>query len=342
MPIQYSIIKNPFPSQEGKYMTRVVRGRLVPADEIAQQVSQRIGWTTAQILATLAVLEEVVTETLVRGDVPEIGNICVLTPSITATIDNPNATATKNNSEFQINPIAKRKFAQTVGERVTYEKVPALPKTPLIGTVFDITSGQSDVFTPGGVILIRGEDLEFNPESDSEGVLISYYDSNNQLVTMRPVGYNRTGSKLVEFTWPQTSQNQGQLARTLSPNGFTLILETTYDSKSGTLRRAVYENPLMRAPILGSAVTLKDYGNEASIGMGAINALLNQGTLTLKYQAHGDNVYGAAVTIQQDQDYTLLSETVSKSLTVGVQAAKLRAYLLNLGEPIDTQFVLVQ
>jgi hypothetical protein len=342
MSIQYSIISNPIPGQEGKYMTRVARGRRVPAEEIAQQVSQRMGWTTAQVLATLTVLEEVVSESLRRGEIPEIGNICYLTPSLTATFDNPNATVTKSNSEFQISPIAHRTFARQIKDQVTYEKVSGLLKMPLISTVFDVTSGLSNVFTPGGMITIRGEDLDFNPDSGSEGVRISYYDNNGQQVIMRPLGYNRTGNKLVEFSWPQTSQNQSQLARTMLPNGFTLTLETTYGAKSGAIHRAEYEKPLMRAPILGESVTLKDYSGTGSEGMGAINALFTQGTLTLKYQAHGDSAYGATVTIQADQDYTLTSDTVTKTLMVGVRKDKLQAYLSNWGEPIDTQFVLVQ
>jgi hypothetical protein len=309
MSITYSLINSPIPTIPGK-IAQVPRGKRISLTDMATQMAERTGISKLVIQAVLSGLEEEVVSSLRQGNNPDIG-LGIFTLSLGGTFESSQSVITPANADLRMTLRPSARFRQRVAANQTYTKVPASPRLPLIEAIYDVQLAAEEVFTPGGVVRILGEDLDFNESEETEGVFLTAADK-----TFRVTNYNRTGSKLVEVVATRELFIAHQ-AKSILPTGVTVTVKTTYGSQ--TLREGSYSAAIYRATF-GGSVQLTDYvGVTGEALVRAIRDDEGPG-IKLAYEEHGKSAFGTAVAVSGTEvaSYTLLGNEIGNSLTVSV------------------------
>jgi hypothetical protein len=336
--ISYFLAESTIPSVTG-YVARVPMGNHLSATNIMNEVAQRTGMSIATIQSVFTAYQVELVKSLVRGESPEIGDLGYLITSLRGTFTSPLNVITAQNADLQITIIPARSLVHQVRAQATFQKITAPTRQPTITAIFDVTSTQSNVFTPGGLLRIVGDDLDFVPDSPTEGVFLSYEDPERGIIQITRFG--RTGKKLVEFTIGKdvfaASGNP-----TIMPGGLTVTVKASYGRKSGELSVKEYSSPLYRAPLVGQSVSLRDFTGPTGIAYLKIAKDGTSANAKLAYQAPGAAGFGTAQVIAQtgSNQYTLLGVNEAHSLTVLVageafyQAAEVQGVIAT-GTPVD-------
>jgi hypothetical protein len=309
MSIIYSVFNSSIPTMTGK-IAKVKRGRRISLAEMATQMAERTGISKLVIQAVLTGLEEEVISNLRRGDNPEIG-LGIFSLSLGGTFESSQSVVTPATADLRVTLRPSARFRRRVAENQTYEKIAATPRLPLIDAIYDVQLGDEGVFTPGGVVRIIGEDLDFNASEETEGVFLTAADK-----TFRVTNYNRTGSKLLEVVATRELFIAHQ-AKSILPTGVTVTVKTTYGSQS--LRAGSYPEAIYRATF-GGSVQLTDYvGVTGEALVRAIRDDEGPG-IKLAYEEHGVSAFGTAVAVSGTAvaSYTLSGNEQGNSLTVFV------------------------
>lgn len=334
--ISYFLAESSFPDVTG-YIARIPMGNHLSATNIMNEVAQRTGMSMATIQSVFTAYQAELVKSLARGESPEIGDLGYLITSLRGTFTSPLEVITPQNADLQITIIPARSFVQQVRAQATFQKITAPSRQPTITTIFDVTSKQSNVFTPGGLLRIVGDDLDFVPDSPTEGVFLSYEDPERGIIQITQFG--RTGNKLVEFTIGKdvfaASGNP-----TITPGGLTVTVKASYGRKSGELSVKEYSSPLYRAPLVGRSVAPRDFTGPT--GIAYLKITKDSANAKLSYQAPGAAGFGTAQVIAQtgSNPYTLLGVNEAHSLTVLVsgeafyQATEVQG-VITTGTPVD-------
>ncbi|OQW95619.1 MAG: hypothetical protein BWK79_01800 [Beggiatoa sp. IS2] len=207
---------------------------------------------------------------------------------------------------------------------LTYQKLPATAHVPFIEAVYDMSLASVGVFTPGGIVQIIGDDLDFNETADTEGVFLTVEDE-----TFRVASYGRSGTKTIEcvVTKELFAANQ---AKSILPTGILVTVRSSYGTQ--TLRESNYTQPIYRASF-GGTVCLTDYaGVTGEALIRAIKDDVGPG-IKLAYEEHGKSVFGTAVAVSDtaEASYTLSGNEQGNSLTVTVKGAAFYQFIEKSG-----------
>lgn len=329
MSIPIGIIPLTIPAQQGKFIFRVQLGRTISPTELARQIAARTGRLEGEILAVIAAYEQIILKELLEANMPALGGIGYLRLAAEGVAERPDAPINNNTLTLQLGIIPHKHFLEQLRTQARYERVVVPVKQPILTAVIDRATNLLDVMAPGGLCLIRGDNLLFedNPE---EGVFLQAGESPE----IRMTSYGRTGNYLLEFIFPEEE-------KLIMPTGWQVKVKSSYGNKATGVRTTVYERVLWRRPVLQHTLWPTDFVGTKGIGrVGAYKTRQNDGSLrvTIVYESPGDITgdrnHGAPVAVVPGTtSYTLSSDTVTDQLTVAVAESSRQALWSAIPDP---------
>lgn len=310
MPITYSIVESHMPQLPGM-IARVARGNRISPEEIANSLAEKLGISKFITQTMLNGLENEIITILSRGDNPDIG-LGVFSLSLGGMFDLPMTVVTPANADLRVSMTISPQLRDQVKANATFQKVSATAHVPSIDTIYDMNLANRGVFTPGGVLQIIGDNLDFDETAVAEGVYFISGESH-----FRIANYGRKGVKTIELVAPREAFVASQM-KSISPTGIQVKVRSTYGTQ--TLREGSYAQPIYRATF-GGTVLLTDYAG--ATGEALIRAIKDdEGPgIKLAYEEHGKSAFGTAVAVSSTEEasYTLSGNEQGNSLTVTVK-----------------------
>jgi hypothetical protein len=194
----------------------------------------------------------------------------------------------------------------------------------VIDAIYDMNLASVGVFTPGGVVRVVGDNLDFDETAVAEGVYFTSGESN-----FRVANYGRKGTKTIELVATKEAFLASQM-KSMSPTGIHVTVRSTYGTQ--TLRDSSYTQPLYRATF-GGTVLLMDYAGVT--GEGLIRAIKDDvgPGIKLAYEEHGKSAFGTAVAVSSTEEasYTLSGNEQGNSLTVTVKGVAFYRFMEQSG-----------
>jgi hypothetical protein len=322
MSINYSIINSHIPNVSGM-VAYVPRGKRVTPEEMANSIVAKTAISKYIIQLVLNGLQDEVIAILCRGDNPDIG-LGIFSLSLGGTFDSPLTVITPANADLRLSLTVAPQLREQVKAQVTFQKVPTTARVPSIEAVYDMNLAQVGVFTPGGVIRIVGDDLDFDETAVAEGVYFTSGESN-----FRVANYGRKGTKSIELVATKEAFLASQM-KSISPTGIQVTVRSTYGTQ--TLRDSNYTQSIYRATF-GGTVLLTDYAGVTGEGLvRAIKDDVGPG-IKLAYEEHGKSAFGTAVAVSSTEEasYTLSGNELGNSLTVTVKGVAFYQFIEQSG-----------
>lgn len=194
MPIKYYLQPNPITPDPNDQSARVVANAVLDMDGVIKaMLRQRPGLSEADLRAAVSLFFEVVSDEIANGNHVNLPLVNIK-PSISGVF-------TSITDSFDSSRHVKRAtvsnglLLQQKMQQATVEKIKQALPSPVLLEFSDVNTGTiNSKLTPGGIGMVIGEELKFNPEGADEGIFLVKEGGNATKVTVLAT---RTEGKLM-------------------------------------------------------------------------------------------------------------------------------------------------
>lgn len=172
--IRYKVLKHPAATKAAnrEVYCAYVRAPTKSLREVAETMAREGGkYHAREILAILESFAEVVARLLCEGNAVNVGSLVRFCPAIRGTFASRAHTFCKSLHRIVINATIGSALRNVAAHAAVY-RVNAL-RAPIIGRVFNLTTGERDVCLSEGNLLLVGERLIWNDAASDEGFFVT-------------------------------------------------------------------------------------------------------------------------------------------------------------------------
>ena len=214
-------------SKYGKqtWYARVVNRLSVSMSDIADDmVSNGVSYSKEEILKMWQLINNAVIVRLTEGISVDTG-IGIISLSITGSFESGQAEFSKERNKIDI-CFRKGKRLTTIMNSLEPITTQGMQVVPEITNVIDKNSNEENCLTPGGILIIKGQNIAIAGENESVGVYFENMEDNQDFVKLTEKDFAENTSKKIICIVPQS----------LNKNTIYKIRLVTQYSKNGHLR----------------------------------------------------------------------------------------------------------
>lgn len=170
----------------------------MPLQRLIANVVAETTLTETDVRAVLNALRRQIIACLLNGQIPELDGVVSFSASLGEDLPGLHANASSA-ATLRINARTAADLLRQMRSQARLERVYVRKRVPLLTVLFDVASGREQVYTPGNIARLHGDDLKFNPAAADEGIFfVAVSDgSRTQVVT-----YAQTGAREIIFLVP--------------------------------------------------------------------------------------------------------------------------------------------
>jgi len=193
MPIEFTLVENRLPGNEGTYRAVVRRARTVGQKEVFERALQQGStMTMADLAGSFETVLKAIVYLLLEGY-----NVCTDLANFRVTIRGPFDgrldTFDPERHEITVQVSAGRRLRRDVHTNARVEQHRESPAAPALEFYLDVHSKrEDDLVTPGGMGKVRGTLLNFDPADPRQGIFFVAV-ADNQSTRVEQVAQNHPG-----------------------------------------------------------------------------------------------------------------------------------------------------
>lgn len=196
MPIHYRVEENNL--KEGAFFyARVLRGDVVGLQQMIANITSRTSLSAGDVSSVVTALIDEVKSILASGQDAVIDGLASFSPTLSGSFETPDYSITRSNAQLGVSININSRLRSEIAAMATYERELNIVKVPIISTVFDIATKMYDLYTPGDVIRLLGDNLRFDSSKPDEGIFV-----HGAVSVIRLNSYSVIGQKRIDALVP--------------------------------------------------------------------------------------------------------------------------------------------
>ena len=216
------------------YRVRFIPRNAANINDIAADIAQaHPNFNKADILTILKAEDQAIQTRLLNGEQVTKEGCCSWSLSFSGRLENPGDSLPPLDESLHVSVRVSPPFVETIQRSARTERLPMRRKLPQINQVEESLFKLPDVLNPAGVIMLRGLNLEFDPEGGNGGCVLQGTRSGKAEQTTFPVISNSTIMLMPEIPAQDAPWN----------NEYRISVSTHY-GEQGTLRSGTYDRLL--------------------------------------------------------------------------------------------------
>lgn len=229
--IKYYLESNPLTRKSNRLTARVMTTDTLYLKDIVKKAAKRgTSLTETDLMAAALLLSEVTSEEVARGKTVVLP-LAVIRPTIRGVFNNVDDTFDESRHTKRASLKAGTMLTAKI-QKARVEKLTGRSPAPVVTEFTDVTSGTTNnLITPGGIGIIIGKDLKFDPQNYSEGIWFSPTDGREPVKTSTIA--LQTQGKLI-FSIPNS----------LKPGSYILEVRKKYGTTEPNIRSGQLEEQL--------------------------------------------------------------------------------------------------
>lgn len=226
--MDYYLQKNPITSDPNDHSARVVVPNTLTLDDIVREMQRRnSSLTESDILSALTLLFEVTTDEVAQGNTVTLP-VAVFRPSIRGVFKDATDVYDEKRHEKRASVSQGTMMASKMKNAAVEKVTEPLPQPAPLHFEDVVTDTINSKVTPGGIGIIKGEELKFDQENEEEGI---YFVGNDSEGTFKASVLAKVTSGTLIFSIPND----------LAPGDYTVEVRKIYGSKTKLITGTLYE-----------------------------------------------------------------------------------------------------
>lgn len=171
MSIRYTLNQSPFAGKDAPYCARVSANASANLEDVVERIMHQ--GSTVTRADVLAVLENALLAAegfLLDGIRVNLGGLVELYPTVRGTFTSASDRFDQERHRVDISSTAGRRLRRRFRQQAEVIKADASPNAPRIVQFQDLQAGINHKITPGGMGVVSGCNLKFNPQAADEGL----------------------------------------------------------------------------------------------------------------------------------------------------------------------------
>lgn len=170
MAIRYNIVRNHL--KPGSYYPRAIRGRKVTLEAMVPNITAKTSLSESDIRGVITALIKEVQVAVSAGDTVEIDGLVTFVLGLSGSYPTAKQHLTHETAQMKLRIYPDTHLVAAVMATTKLEHVVDSVKAPVVTSFFDVSSNQFNVYTPGSIVRLQGNNLKFEPLNPDEGVFL--------------------------------------------------------------------------------------------------------------------------------------------------------------------------